>query len=50
MKDAMSMKICFMHYRNYIKLTRVKLPVVFEEFYWFIFFGSILLFTIIVNW
>ena len=50
MKDTMSMKICFMHYRNYIKLTRVKLPVVFEEFYWFIFFGSILLFTIIVNW
>ena len=27
-KDA----LCFMHYRNYITWTRVKLPIVFEEF------------------
>ena len=29
----MSIKITFMHYRNYITWTRVKLLVVFEEFY-----------------
>ena len=27
-KDA----LCFMHYRDYITWTRVKLPIVFEEF------------------
>ena len=32
MKDTMSIKISFTHYRNYIAWTRVKLPVVFEEF------------------
>ena len=32
-KDTMSIKITFMHYRNYITWTRVKLLVVFEEFY-----------------
>ena len=31
-KDTMSIKIIFMHYRNYITWTRIKLPVVFEEF------------------
>ena len=38
----MSIKIGFMHYRNYITRTRVKLPVVFEEFdmvfiFWLLF-------------
>ena len=28
----MSIKISFMHYSSYIAWTRVKLPVVFEEF------------------
>ena len=28
----MSIKISFMHYRNYITWTRVKSPLVFEEF------------------
>ena len=31
-KDTMSVKISFIHYRNYITWTRVKLPVVFEKF------------------
>ena len=31
-KDTMSIKITFMHYRNYITWARVKLPVIFEEF------------------
>ena len=31
-KDAMSIKISFMHYRNYITWTKVKSPLVFEEF------------------
>ena len=31
-RDAMSIKISFMHYRNYITWTRVKLSKVFEEF------------------
>ena len=31
-KDKMSIKISFIRYRNYITWTRVKLPVVFEEF------------------
>ena len=44
LKDAMSITISFMHYRNYITWTRVKLPVVFEEFdlvyvFWFLFFS-----------
>ena len=30
-KDTMSIKVSFMHHRNYITGTRVKLPVVFEE-------------------
>ena len=41
-KDTMSLKISFMHYRNCITRTRVKLPVVFEEFdmvyvFWLLF-------------
>ena len=31
-KDETSMKISFMHYRNYIMWIRANLPVVFEEF------------------
>ena len=31
-KDTMSIKISFMHYRNYITRTRVKSAVAFEEF------------------
>ena len=31
-KDTMSIKVSFIHYRNCITWTRVKLPVVFEEF------------------
>ena len=31
-KDTTSIKISFMHYRNYITWTKVKLPVPFEEF------------------
>ena len=30
--DTTSIKISFIHYRNYITQTRVKLPLVFEEF------------------
>ena len=37
MKDTMSIKISFTHYRNYIAWTTVKLPVVFEEFDMFFF-------------
>ena len=40
MKDTMSVKISFTHYRNYIPGRRVKLPVDFSEFDWFMFFGS----------
>ena len=41
-KGKMSIKTSFMHYRNYITWTRVKLPVVFEEFdmvyiFWLLF-------------
>ena len=32
-KDTMSIKVSFMHYRNYITWTRVKSQVIFEEFY-----------------
>ena len=39
-KDTMSVKISFTHYRNYIPGRRVKLPVDFSEFDWFMFFGS----------
>ena len=43
-KDTMSIKITFMHYRNYITWTRVKLLLVFEEFYILApFFFSLLL-------
>ena len=40
-KDALE-KFSFIYYRNYITWTRVKLPVVFQEFdlvhvFWFIF-------------
>ena len=40
-KDALE-KFSFIYYRNYITWTRVKLPVVFEEFdlvyvFWFLF-------------
>ena len=31
-KDTMSIKINFMHYRNYITWTRIKSAVAFEEF------------------
>ena len=31
-KDTMSVKISFMHCKIYITWTRIKLPVVFEEF------------------
>ena len=31
-KDTMSIKISFLHYRNYITWTRVKSAVAFEEF------------------
>ena len=31
-KDTMSIKVSFIHYRNCITWARVKLPVVFEEF------------------
>ena len=41
-KDTMSIKISFMHYRNYITWTRVKWTVAFEEFdmvylFWLLF-------------
>ena len=41
-KDPMSIKISFMHYRNYITWTRVKWTVAFEEFdmvylFWLLF-------------
>ena len=41
-KDTMSTKISFMHYRNHITWTRVMLPVVLEEFdivyiFWLLF-------------
>ena len=41
-KDTMSIKISFMHYRSNITWARVKLPVVFEEFdmvyiFWLLF-------------
>ena len=41
-KGTTSIKIFFMHYRNYITWTRVKLPVFFEEFnmvyiFWILF-------------
>ena len=41
-KDTVSIKISFMHYRNYITWTKGKLPVVFEEFdmvyvFWLLF-------------
>ena len=41
-KDAMSIKVSFIHYRNCITWTRIKLLVVFEEFdmvydFWFLF-------------
>ena len=47
-KDAMSIKTSFMHYKNYITWTRVKLPVVFEEFdmvyiFWLLFFFPLVL-------
>ena len=31
MKDTMSIKVSFMHHKNYVLWTRVKLPLVFEE-------------------
>ena len=45
-KDTMSIKISFMHYRNYITRAKLKLPVVFEEFdlgyiFWLLFFFSL---------
>ena len=41
-KDTVSIKISFMHYRSYITWAKVKLPVVFEEFdivyiFWLLF-------------
>ena len=32
LKHTMSIKTNFMHYMNYIMWTRVRLPVVFQEF------------------
>ena len=49
-KDTVLIKVSFMHQRNYIKRTRVKLPVVFEELDMVYIFASFLLFIIIVNW
>ena len=43
-KDAMSIKISFIHYRNHITWTRVKLSVVFEEFYMVYIFWFLLSF------
>ena len=40
LKDTMSIKIIFMHNRNYITWTRVKLPVLFVEFDMVYIFGS----------
>ena len=45
-KDTMSIKISFVHYRNYITRAKLKLPVVFEEFdlgyiFWLLFFFSL---------
>ena len=42
-RDTMSIKINVMHHRNYIMWTRIKLPVVFEEFdtiyiFWLFFY------------
>ena len=45
-KDAMSIKISFMHY---MKWARVMLPVVFEGFKVVYIFCSFFLFTIIVS-
>ena len=47
-KDTMLIKTSFMHFRNYITWTRVKLPEVFEEFdmvyiFWLLFFFPLLL-------
>ena len=49
-KDTMSIKISFMHDRNCITWTRVKLPVVFEEFEMIYIFWLFFLFTVIINW
>ena len=49
-KDTISIKISFIHYRNYITWTRVKLPSLFQEFHMVNIFGSFLLFTTIVYW
>ena len=42
----MSIKISFMHYRNYITRTTVKLPVVFEEFDMVYFFFDNFIFSL----
>ena len=49
LKDTMSIKIIFMHNRNYITWTRVKLPVLFVEFDMVYIFWLFFLFTVIVS-
>ena len=49
-KDTMTIKTSFVHYRNYIMWTRVKLPVVFLEFdMFYIFWLRFFLFSITVS-
>ena len=49
LKDTMSIKIIFMHNRNYITWARVKLPVLFVEFDMVYIFWLFFLFTVIVS-
>ena len=49
-KDTITIKTSFVHYRNYIMWTRVKLPVVFLEFdMFYIFWLRFFLFSITVS-
>ena len=49
LKDTMSIKIIFMHNRNYMTWARVKLPVLFAEFDMIYIFLLFFLFTVIVS-
>ena len=49
LKDTMSIKIIFMHNRNYMTWARVKLPVLFAEFDMVYIFWLFFLFTVIVS-
>ena len=49
LKDTMSIKIIFMHNRNYITWARVKLPVLFVEFDMVYIFWLFFLFTVIAS-